>query len=90
MRELPTDLSVTYGRLVVGYRPQKKDLNLVRLTASGKLISYPGKFTTHTADLVTSKIQWNSVLSTAQAKYICINIKTFTFEHQWTGMSILE
>ena len=30
-----------------------------------------------TADLTTSKILWNSVLSTQDAKYMCIDIKKF-------------
>ena len=87
IRDIPTDRVVTYGRLVVDYHPQIEDPNRVRLTAGGNLITYPDNVTTCTADLATSKILWNSVLSTSQSKYICIDIKTFTLAHQWTGMS---
>ena len=62
---------------MVYYRPQKEDLNRVRLTAGGNLISYPGNVTTRTADLITSKILWNIVLSTARTEYICIYIKNY-------------
>jgi hypothetical protein len=74
---IPKDRTVTYTRVVVDYRPQKPDPNRVRITAGGNLISYPGEVTTRTADLTTSKILWNSVLSTLDAKYMCIDIKNF-------------
>ena len=38
---------------------------------------YPGELTTRTADLTTSKLHWNSVLSTQCAKYMCLDIKLF-------------
>jgi hypothetical protein len=59
---------VTYARIVVDYRPQKADPNRVRITAGGNLINYPGELTTRTAVLTTSKILWNSTLSTPGAK----------------------
>jgi hypothetical protein len=40
----------------------------------GNLIDYPGELTTQTADLVTSKILWNSIISTPNAKYTCADI----------------
>ena len=76
IRDIPTNIVVTYGRLAVNYRPQKEDPNRVRLTAGGNLITFPGNVTTRTSDLTTSKILWNSVLSMARANYMCINIKT--------------
>ena len=71
------DRVVTYGRIVVDYRPQKDDPNRVQITAGGNLIQYPGELTTRTADLTTSKILWNSVLSTPGAKFMGIDIKSF-------------
>ena len=65
--------------MVVDYRPQKPDPNQVRITVGGNLIKYPGDLTTRTADLTTSKITWNSVLSTKNAKYMCIDIKNYLF-----------
>ena len=74
---IPKDRVVTYGRIVVDYRPQKKDPNRVHITTGGNLIQYPGELTTRTADLTTSKILWNSVLNTPGAKFMGIDIKSF-------------
>ena len=65
---IPNDRAVTYANIVVDYRPQKDDPNRVRITAGGNLIIYPGELTTRTADITTSKILWNSVLSTKKSK----------------------
>ena len=75
IRTIPKDRTVTYTRIFVDYREQKKDPNRVRITAGGDLIDYPYELTTRTADLITTKIMWNSVLSTEGAKYMCIDIK---------------
>eukprot|EP00956_Cyclotella_meneghiniana_P021059 scaffold37874_cov42-Cyclotella_meneghiniana.AAC.3 len=75
---IPKGRTVTYGRVVIDYRPQKADPNRVCITAGGNLIKdYPGELTTRTADLTTSKIMWNSVLSTEGAKFMGIDIKSF-------------
>ena len=47
------------------------------MTAGGNLIKYPGELMTRTADLATSKVIWNSVLSTKDAKFMGIDIKNF-------------
>ena len=72
---IPSDRTVTYTRIVVDFRPPKADPNRVRITACGNLIVYPDELTTRTADLITTKIMWNSVLSTPGARYMCIDIK---------------
>ena len=74
---IPGDRTVTYARIVVDYRAQKKDPNRVRITAGGNLIDYPGELTTCTADLTTSKILWNSTISTPGARYCCADAKNF-------------
>ena len=84
IKQIPKDRVVTYARIVVDFRPQKKDPNRVRMTAGGNLIKYPGELTTRTADLTTSKVIWNSVLSTKVAKFMGINIKNFIWEHRLT------
>ena len=38
---IPKDRTVTYSRIVVDFRPQKKDPYRVRITAGGNLITYP-------------------------------------------------
>jgi hypothetical protein len=75
--QIPNDRTVTYTRIVVDYRPQKADPNRVRLTAGGNLIEYPGELTTRTAELTTTKMLWNSVISTENARYMCLDIKNF-------------
>ena len=74
---IPKDRTVTYARVVVDFRPQKADPYRIRITAGGNLINYPGELSTRTADLTTSKLMWNSVLSTVGAKYMCLDIKNF-------------
>ncbi len=77
IQAIPNDRTITYTRIVVDYRPQKADPNRVRLTAGGNLIDYPGELTTRTADLTTTKLLWNSVISTEGARYLCLDIKNF-------------
>jgi hypothetical protein len=74
---IPSDRTVTYANIVVDYREQKADPNRVRITAGGNLIDYPGELTTRTADITTSKMLWNSVISTKGAKYMTMDIKNF-------------
>ena len=74
---IPQNRIVTYCRLVVDFRPQKEDPNRVQMTAGDNLLQYPGKLTTRTADLTTSKIIWNSVLSAEGARFMGIDIKNF-------------
>jgi hypothetical protein len=46
----------------------------------GNLIEYPYELTTRTADLTTSKVMWNSVISTPGSRYICADVKHFYLE----------
>ena len=68
---------VTYGRIVINYRPKKSDPNRVILTVGGKCINYPGDCGTPTADMLTVKLLINSVISTKGVKFISINIEDF-------------
>ena len=43
----------------------------------GNLINFPGDVTTPAADLITSKLIFNSVLSTKNAKFMCVDIANF-------------
>jgi hypothetical protein len=65
----------TYVRVVVDYRPQKEDPNWIRIAVGRNLITYKGNTSTQTANLTTSKLLWNSVLSMDGARYMCIDIK---------------
>ena len=77
IRSILKDLVVTYASIAVDHHPQKEDPNRVRITAGGNLIKYPGKLTTRTANLTTSKVLWNSVLSTVGARFMVIDTKSF-------------
>ncbi len=67
----------TYARIVVDYCPQKEDPNRIRIAVGGNMITYKGNTSTRTADLTTSKLLWNSVLSTEGARYMCLDLKNF-------------
>ena len=67
----------TYINLEVDHHPQKEDPNRIQLVAGGNLIEGAGKVLVTTANIDTAKLHWNSVVSTALAKYMCINIKSF-------------
>ena len=75
IREILEDKTVMYACIVVIYRPQKADPHRVRVTVGGNLLNVPEDLSTRTAELTTSKIIWNSVLSTKDARYACIDIK---------------
>jgi len=68
-------VTFTYAKIVVDFRPQNEDPHRIRITAGGNLLKYKGGVSTRTADLSTSKLLWNSVLSTDGAKYMCLDIK---------------
>ena len=85
--KIPKDRVVTYTRIVCDYRPQKEDPNRVRLAAGGNLIDYPEDCKTRTTDVTTSKIMWNSVISTPGARYACADVKFFICVRQWKGMN---
>ena len=74
---IPTGQTVTNACAVVDFCPQKVDPHCIWITAGGNSIKYPGKLLTRTANLTTFKLMWNSVLSTKDAKYMCLDIKNF-------------
>jgi hypothetical protein len=46
----------------------------------GNLINYPFELTTRTADMVSSKILWNSVISTPDTRFAGADIKNMYLE----------
>jgi len=78
--KIPQDRTVTYPRIVIDHQPQKEDPNHVCITVGGNLIDYPFELTTHTADMVSSKILWNSVISTKDARFAGADIKNMYLE----------
>jgi hypothetical protein len=63
-----------YVNPVVDYHPQKNDPHCW-ITAWGILIKYKGNTSVCTGDLDTAKLHWNSVVSTANVRYMCLDIK---------------
>jgi hypothetical protein len=80
IRRIPKDRTVTYERIVIDHWPQKDNPNHVRIPVSGNLIDYPYEHTTQTANMVLSKIMWNSVISTPNAKFGSADIKNMYLE----------
>ncbi len=75
---IPANRMITYARIVIDHRPQKDDPNRIRITTvtvGGNLINYPFELTTHTTDMVSSKILWNSTISTKGAQFASADIK---------------
>jgi hypothetical protein len=75
--EIPEGKKATYIRIVADYREHKADPYRVRCTVGGNLIDFPGDKSTRSADLVTVKCLFNSVVSTPGARAACIDIKDF-------------
>eukprot|EP00804_Cyclotella_cryptica_P015468 CCRYP_008055-RA/>CCRYP_008055-RA protein AED:0.34 eAED:0.35 QI:0/0/0/0.75/0/0/4/0/483 len=63
--------------IAANYRPEKDDPYRIRLTVGGNRITYPGDCGTPTADMLTTKILLNSVISTKGARFMTIDIKDF-------------
>ena len=89
IRGIPTEITLTYVRILVNYRPQKADPNCVRLTLGGNTLNITGYFITKTADLTTSKILWNSVFSTKYARFACIDMKNMYLQIPMTDYEYL-
>jgi hypothetical protein len=68
---------ITYGWIVCTYHSKKKDPHCSRITMGGNLINYPNDCGTPTADLLTVKLMFNSIISTPIAKFMTIDIKDF-------------
>ena len=77
--EIPKDRrrDITYGRIVVSYRPEKLEKNRARLTVGGDRITCLDSVSAPTADVPVIKLLWNSVLSTPRAKYFTMDISNF-------------
>ena len=59
------------------YRSLKPNPNRVRWTAGGDKIQYPGTVSTPTAEMLTAKLLFNSVISTDNARFMGIDISDF-------------
>jgi hypothetical protein len=66
----------------------KTEVEHTRLTVGGNLVDYPGDISTKMADLTTAKILFNNVLSTPNAKFMGIDLKTIISTPPWIDMNI--
>jgi hypothetical protein len=78
---IPTNRTVTYACiLVIDHCPQKEDPNYVCITVNGNHINYLFEHTTRTTDMVSSKLLWNSTISTKGARFASADIKNMNLE----------
>ena len=92
IRCIPKDRTVTYARIVINDRLQKDNPNQVCITVGDNLINYPYELTTHTANRISAKNMWNSVISTPGAKFGGADIKNMylkTLLDQYKYMQIV-
>ena len=75
IKNIPSDWTVTYARIVIDYWAQKDYPNRVCITIEGNLIEYPEELTTRTDDLTSTTVMWNSIISTRNAQYMCADVK---------------
>ena len=68
------DKPLTYAHIAVSFRPQKLDPNRVHITVGGNLIKCPGGLTARIIEITTTKIVWDSIISTKQARYACLDV----------------
>ena len=73
--------------IVCTHKPSKSNPERVRLCVGGDRLEYDGNIRTPTADLTTVKILLNSTISTKEAKFMTIYIKTF---YLGTPMEVYE
>jgi Reverse transcriptase (RNA-dependent DNA polymerase). len=75
--QVPKEKFVTYARIVSDIRPQKDDPNRIRITVGGNLLHYDHDTGTPSADLTTTKLFLNSVISSDHARFITLDVKDF-------------
>jgi hypothetical protein len=75
IRHIPKDRTFTYARIIIDHWPQKEDPNRIRITIGGNLINYPFELTTHTTDMISSKLLWNNTISMLKACFAGADIK---------------
>ena len=68
---------VTYGRIVVDYRPENTDPFQIRITVGGDRVNYLGDCGTPAVDFTTVNFLLNSIVSTLNAKFMTIDVKDF-------------
>jgi hypothetical protein len=76
-KDVPANKTPTYCRVVCEEKPLKEETKRVRITVGGNKIDYPGDVATPTAELITVKCLFNSVISTPGAKAMAADAANF-------------
>ena len=76
---VPKDRYVSYIKPVANIRPNKSEVNQLRMTIGGEKLDYPGVTSTVVVLLTTTKIYLNSVISTPDARYLTEDIHNFYY-----------
>ncbi len=74
---IPQHKKATYLRIVCAHQPEKEVPHCVRWTVGGDCVKYDGNVSTKTADLVTAKLLFNSIISTTNAQCMMGDLKDF-------------
>ena len=75
--DVPFGTTVTYGRIVCTYRPQKTKNHRTCLTAGGNIFICLCGFSAPISDMKTEKLLFNSVISMPGARFIKLDLKNF-------------
>ena len=77
-KDIPQDhrKDVTYESFQCNMQ-EKKEKNRTRFTVGGDRINYPDTVANPTADMLATKLLFNSVISTKEARFMTINISDF-------------
>jgi hypothetical protein len=77
--EVPADCmkDVTYEQFVCMDHPEKTKTNRTWFTVGGNRINYPGAVATPTAKMLVTKLLFNSMISTRQARFMTMDISNF-------------
>ena len=74
---IPKGKHATYLRIVCAHRPEKTNPHRIRWTVGSDQVEYFGDVSTKTADIVTAKLLFNSVISTPGAQCLIGDLKDF-------------
>jgi hypothetical protein len=68
---------VMYDQFVCTVQLKKAEPNCTRFTVGGDRINYPGKVATPTAEMLVTKMLFNSIISTRGAQFMTMDISNF-------------
>ena len=88
--KLPKHEKVTIPRIVCHVKPEKEEVNRVRITAQGQNSSHIGNAATETAGMTTSKMSFNSVVSTPEAKFMTMDISNMCLNTHLTDHQCMK